>query len=261
MSTLRAELSDIAAWCEVDRVLVVCVAPERWDHEPRGAPVVVCASPDPGDQHTAPFGLVHLADCLDDASPEVLRAALHQAVQHLAVGGTLSMTVGSAERYEHRCFELGMVRDVGARIDALVCFRRSERTTIHDLLWEARSMIGRVRARDLAAEMAGPRPPLVVDTRTHTDRGRLGVIEGSVHVPRTVLEWHLDPANGYHHPAVEGLDQPIVVVCNGGYSSSLAAANLVRLGFSDVRDLIGGVRAWAAEGLPTTPPDHSHLDM
>ncbi len=92
--------------------------------------------------------------------------------------------------------------------------------------------------------------PHVLDTRTHTDRHRSGVIPGSMHVPRTVLEWHLDPSNGYRHPAAISFDEPIVVVCNGGYSSSLAAANLVDLGFEDVSDLIGGHRAWLAARPP-----------
>ena len=65
----------------------------------------------------------------------------------------------------------------------------------------------------------------------------------------------------YLHPALVSFDQPIVVICNGGYSSSLSAANLSRLGFRHVADLIGGMRAWLAAGLPVSDPDHSHLDL
>ena len=101
----------------------------------------------------------------------------------------------------------------------------------------------------------------MLDTRTHVDRRRAGVIAGSLHVPRTVIEWHLDPANGYRHPVIDSFDRSLVVVCNGGYSSSLAAAHLVRLGFTDVADLVGGMLAWRAAGLPTVAPDHSYLDL
>ena len=87
------------------------------------------------------------------------------------------------------------------------------------------------------------------------------MIEGSVHIPRTVLEWHLDPANGYRHVDAQSFDQAIVVVCNGGYSSALGAASLRRLGFTDVGDLVGGMRAWAHVGLAVVAPDHSHLDL
>ncbi len=140
-------------------------------------------------------------------------------------------------------------------------FRRTERFTVHDLVAEAAAEARRVTADELAARLAGPEPPLVVDTRTPTDRQRFGVIAGSVHVPRTVLEWHLDPANGYRHPAISSFDQPLVIVCNGGYSSVLAAANLRRIGFTDVADLAGGVHGWVAAGLPVQPPDHAHLDL
>ena len=92
-------------------------------------------------------------------------------------------------------------------------------------------------------------------------RARFGVIAGSIHVPRTVVEWHLDPANGYRHPAVTSFDQSLVLVCNGGYSSSLAAASLLDLGFTDVGDLVGGIRAWVGAGLDVVEPDHSHLDL
>jgi rhodanese-related sulfurtransferase len=101
----------------------------------------------------------------------------------------------------------------------------------------------------------------VIDTRTPTDRARFGAIHGAVHVPRTVVEWHFDPANGYLHPAMRSFDQPLVVVCNSGYSSSLSAANLVRIGFTDVADLVGGFEAWRVAGFPVDQPDHSHLDL
>jgi rhodanese-related sulfurtransferase len=139
--------------------------------------------------------------------------------------------------------------------------RRTDRTTIHDRVFAARSRIRRVAPLELAARLRQGNAPTVVDTRTATDRGRFGVIEGSIHVPRTVVEWHLDPANGYRHSAVTSFEQPLVLVCNGGYSSSLAAASLLELGFTDVGDLVGGVRAWIDAGLVVVAPDHSHLDL
>ena len=128
-------------------------------------------------------------------------------------------------------------------------------------MFEARSRLTRTTADELAVRLRTPDAPVVVDTRTATDRLRFGVIAGSIHVPRTVVEWHLDPANGYRHPAVSSFDQPLVIVCNGGYSSALAAASLLDLGFVDVADLIGGMRAWIGAGHPVVAADHSHLDL
>ena len=205
------------------------------------------------------FAVVVLDPALATMPRERRRAALHQAVQHLEPGGSLSIDDDAAAVFEPDCHELGL--EPGGRADGTVTWRRTRRTTVHDLVFEARRTIRRVDAHELSAELASARPPFVVDTRTPTDLARTGVIAGSVHVPRTVLEWHLDPANGYRHPAAPGFDGPIVVVCNGGYSSSLAAANLRRIGFTDVADLIGGIHAWQVAGLPLSPPDHTHLDV
>jgi rhodanese-related sulfurtransferase len=193
-----------------------------------------------------------------------LRAVLHAAMQHLQPGGRVAahLPVGRVPAYLELC--RGVDLDLESRTvgpdRTLVVHRRSMRFNVHDLVFEARSSIRRLDPTELAERLVAPDPPLVLDTRTHTDRLRFGVIAHSVHTPRTVLKWHLDPANGYRLPELRDLDHPLVVVCNGGYSSSLAAANLVRLGFTDVGDLRGGVHAWRRAGLSLVEPDRSHLD-
>jgi rhodanese-related sulfurtransferase len=187
-------------------------------------------------------------------------AALHCAVQHLEPGGCVLLAPGPDDSLAAR-FDLVAVAEAlpdGVRV---ALWRRTDRRTIHDVVFAARSRINRTSANDLAARLRSSDPPTVIDTRTATDRHRFGVIAGSIHVPRTVVEWHLDPANGYRHPSVSSLDQPLVVVCNGGYSSALAAVSLLDLGFTDVADLVGGVRAWIGAGHPVVAADHSHLDI
>jgi rhodanese-related sulfurtransferase len=192
-----------------------------------------------------------------DASQDVA-AMVHCAVQHTEMAGHVVLMVDAvvAERFDlRRCDSVAVE---GAEI---TWCRRTERVTIHDRVFAARSRIQRVAPLELAERLRQRHAPTIVDTRTATDRSRFGVIEGSIHVPRTVVEWHLDPANGYRHAAVTSFDQPLVLVCNGGYSSSLAAASLLDLGFTDVGDLVGGVRAWIDAGLAVVAPDHSHLDL
>ena len=132
------------------------------------------------------------------------------------------------------------------------------RTTVNDLLAEARSGLRRFTPAELAArlESAPEDPPLVIDIRDRDDRERTGMIPGAISIPLLVLEWRCDPTSGHSHPAVQSLDQPVVTVCNEGYTSSFAAASLERLGFSQAADLEGGVEGWAAAGLPLaqTPP-------
>ena len=65
-----------------------------------------------------------------------------------------------------------------------------------------------------------------------------------------MLEWRLDPASAHRVAAVTSHDQVVVVVCDEGYASSLAAASLQSLGLRNATDLIGGFQAWKAAGLP-----------
>lgn len=124
------------------------------------------------------------------------------------------------------------------------------RTTIDDLLRDARSRLERLEpAEALAAQEAGA---ILVDTRSADERGREGVIPGSLHVPLSVLPWRLDPDSDPSHrnPHVGSLDRHIVLVCAHGYSTSLAAAMLQELGFTNATDLVGGFAAWRHGGLP-----------
>ena len=97
------------------------------------------------------------------------------------------------------------------------------------MLAEARS---RIRRYTPAEARADPEL-LIVDTRSTDERDRDGVIPGSKHVPLSVLPWRTDDLAG----------RRVCLVCAHGYSSSLAAAQLVELGV-DAGDLIGGFEAW-----------------
>lgn len=121
--------------------------------------------------------------------------------------------------------------------------------TIDDLLHESRGMIDRLTPEEAARELESG--AVLVDTRCSEDREREGTIPGSVHVPRTLLEWRADPGCDHRDPRIARLDARLIVVCNDGYSSSLAAANLQRLGFTRAADLVGGYRGWVVAGLPT----------
>jgi rhodanese-related sulfurtransferase len=120
-------------------------------------------------------------------------------------------------------------------------------SAVESLLASARAHLDRVdpaRAREL--QEAGA---LVVDIRPLANRSAEGEIPGAVIVERIHLEWRLAPDSEWRLPAVTP-ETTVIVVCNEGYSSSLAAADLQRLGLPGATDLDGGFRAWAAAGLP-----------
>ncbi len=91
-----------------------------------------------------------------------------------------------------------------------------------------------------------------MDIRSDGDRARNGIVPGSLHLPRTVLEWRVAPDSSLRNPYLGGLDRRLVLLCDHGYSSLLAAATLADLGCARVGDVIGGYDAWRASGLPTT---------
>ncbi len=107
-----------------------------------------------------------------------------------------------------------------------------------------RELLDRVAPQDLEAEMAAG--ALVVDTRPVHQRIVEGELPGAVIIDRNVLEWRLDPTSPDRIPEVSGHDQRIVLVCHEGYSSSLAAATLRRIGMTRATDLVGGYQAWKA---------------
>jgi rhodanese-related sulfurtransferase len=135
------------------------------------------------------------------------------------------------------------------------------RARIDAMLAEARGDVNRVSAADLPAEIAGG--ALVVDTRPVEQRRRDGELPDAVVIDRNVLEWRLDPTCPHHIPEVADDDRRIILVCNEGYSSSLAAATLRRLGLARATDLVGGFQSWrrlqAAAGATADPAGPSEI--
>lgn len=116
-------------------------------------------------------------------------------------------------------------------------------SAIEAMLARARAGLERVRAEDLDAALAAG--VLVVDIRPDRDRAADGVLPGAVVLERNVLEWRLDPTSPDAIPEAESARQ-VIIVCNEGYASSLAANTLRELGLTRVSDLDGGYRAWRA---------------
>lgn len=119
-----------------------------------------------------------------------------------------------------------------------------------DLLAEARVGLDRLEPVAAMAALRSDPTAMVIDTRSRHDRFGEGVIPGSIHIPLSVLEWRVDPTIEPTNPAITGFDQQLIVLCRDGFSSSLAAARLQRLGYGRATDLVGGYRAWLAAGLP-----------
>ena len=121
-------------------------------------------------------------------------------------------------------------------------------SAVDALLAEARAGLDRVHPHELAAAVADG--ALVVDIRPVEQRRRDGDLPGAVVIDRNVLEWRLDPTCPHRIAQATDVDVRVVLVCNEGYGSSLAAATLRRLGLRRATDLVGGFQAWQAGAVP-----------
>ncbi len=123
-------------------------------------------------------------------------------------------------------------------------------TTVDQLLAEARAGLRRLSPAEAdAAVLAGG---LLIDIRADSQRERDGVIPGARFIARNVFEWRCDPSSEWRDQEVTAQpDRQLIVFCNEGYQSSLAAAILQRFGFANAADLDGGFQAWREAGLET----------
>ncbi|MEU5418161.1 rhodanese-like domain-containing protein [Streptomyces sp. NPDC020799] len=119
---------------------------------------------------------------------------------------------------------------------------------VEELLAAART--GLDRLGPLEAATVQTEGGLLVDIRYAALRERDGLVPGALVVERNELEWRLDPLSEHRAAEATGHDLRVVVICDEGYASSLAAASLRLLGIRHATDLAGGFQAWRAAGLP-----------
>ncbi|WP_330460204.1 rhodanese-like domain-containing protein [Streptomyces sp. NBC_00820] len=124
---------------------------------------------------------------------------------------------------------------------------------IDELLERVRTGYRRIEAKE-AHEAARTGRAVLVDIRYAALRERDGLIPGALVIERNELEWRLDPQGSHRLPEATGHDLRVVVICNEGYASSLAAASLHQLGLHRATDLVDGFQAWRAAGLPVEAP-------
>jgi len=121
--------------------------------------------------------------------------------------------------------------------------------TVDDLLRHARAGLDRLEPHQAAEAIQRDRAVLI-DIRADNQRASDGVVPEARFVERNVLEWRCDPRSQWHDANVARADLRLILMCDEGYQSSLAAATLQHLGLPLATDLIGGFQAWRAAGLP-----------
>ena len=118
--------------------------------------------------------------------------------------------------------------------------RRRTAMTVDELLAQARATLPH-RPSPAQALRAQAHGDLLIDIRGDDQRREDGLVPGAIVLPRNSLEWRCDPACEWRHPAINRRDLRIILICNQGYQSSLAAATLQQLGLIHATDLDGGI--------------------
>jgi len=122
------------------------------------------------------------------------------------------------------------------------------RMTINQLLTRSRASLDRFTPEE--AHTATKNGAILIDTRCAEVLEQDGEIPGAFHVPLSVLYWRLDPASRSRDIRLADPNALVVLLCDHGYSSSLAAVTLRQLGFEHATDVIGEFQAWRDSGLP-----------
>ena len=116
------------------------------------------------------------------------------------------------------------------------------------LVATARARITEIETQDAIALLADP-DVVIVDIRDPRERERTGFIPGSVHAPRGMVEFWVDPESPYFKPVFGQAGKRFVFHCASGWRSALTVATLQDMGF-EAAHLRKGFSAWVAAGGP-----------
>lgn len=123
---------------------------------------------------------------------------------------------------------------------------------IEELLARARRTLRRVAPPEVPQALA--QGAVLVDIRSELQRQRDGEVPLALFIPRNVLEWRCAPSSAWRIAQVSDPRRRLILMCDEGYQSSLAAATLQQLGLPEATDVVGGFQAWRAAGLAIGAP-------
>ena len=114
--------------------------------------------------------------------------------------------------------------------------------TVKSMVAEAKSKINEIDAKE-AIKLFEDENVIFIDIRDIRERQKLGFIPGSFHAPRGMLEFWIDPESPYFMSGKLDMNKELVLFCDGGLRSALAAKSLKEMGFEKVSHVDGGFAA------------------
>ena len=127
------------------------------------------------------------------------------------------------------------------------------RKTSAQMVAEARARIDEVETLDLVAAVDDPNV-VIVDIRDIREREKTGFIPGSVHAPRGMVEFWIDPESPYFKEVFGQEGKKYVLHCASGWRSALTVATLKDMGF-EAAHLKDGFSSWERLGGPVDRPE------
>ena len=194
-----------------------------------------------------------------DYAHDVRNASLAPAISIHAYSPPLS-EMNEYELDGNRLVARGHATDASETLDQPWSMNRlplADRTSPSNIEQTLEAARGRLRRLfpEQAFHAVANEGAILVDIRPEAQRAIEGSIAGALIVERNVLEWRFDPASSARLPIASGHDLHLILFCSEGYASSLAAADLQKLGLHQATDVIGGFHAWRAAGLPVVPSE------
>ena len=84
----------------------------------------------------------------------------------------------------------------------------------------------------------------LIDVRDIRELWKEGTIKDSIHIPRGMLEFWLDPQSSYYQEKKIGNIKNIVLFCALGFRSALAGESIQKMGYKNVYSMSGGYSDW-----------------
>ena len=125
---------------------------------------------------------------------------------------------------------------------------RKLKIPVAKMVADARKKITEIEASDVLSLIGNPKYQLI-DIRDIRERQKLGWIPGSLHCPRGMIEFWIDPESPYFKPVFDE-NKTFILYCAAGARSALTTATIQEMGFEPVAHITGGFTSWLeAEGM------------
>jgi rhodanese-related sulfurtransferase len=125
--------------------------------------------------------------------------------------------------------------------------------TFMQMVDEAKAEVSSVSAQEAQRQMQQDAKTVLVDVRDADEIRQTGALPGAVNISLGMLPVRADQQlpEQFRNPKLQDRSRPVITTCALGLNAARGAKVLKDMGFSNVRYIEGGFKAWKEAGLPT----------